>query len=52
MAETDSPPIHPARSREHVQDSLKQALDADTLEMKNYHIRRALQYSVIQTGWP
>jgi hypothetical protein len=50
MTQTDSPPIPSARAREHVQDSLRQALDADTLEMKNYYIRHALQYSVIQTG--
>lgn len=51
MTQTDSPPIAPARARDRVQDSLKQALAADTPEMKNYHIRRALQYSVVHTGW-
>ncbi len=50
MAQTKSPPIDRKRARKHVQDSLRQALEADTPEMKNYYIRRALQYSVIQTG--
>ena len=51
MAQTKSPPIDRKRARKHIQDSLRQALEADTPEMKNYYIRRAMQYSVIQAGW-
>lgn len=31
-----------------MRDSLNAALEAETQEMKNYHIRHALQYCVIQ----
>jgi hypothetical protein len=33
---------------EQVHDSLTAAIEADTPEMKNYHIRHALQYCTIQ----
>jgi hypothetical protein len=32
---------------EEMEDCLEQALSADCRELKNYHIRRALQYRVI-----
>lgn len=40
-------PIDQKASIEQTQDCLSQALTADTAKMKNYHIRRALQYCVI-----
>lgn len=48
MTQTHSPTVDQERLREQIHDSLTAALEADTPEMKNYHIRHALQYCVIQ----
>jgi hypothetical protein len=48
MTQTHSPTIDNDRLREKAEDSLTQALEADTPAAKNYHIRQALQYCTIQ----
>lgn len=48
MTRTHSPTVDQENLREQVHDSLNAALEADTEKMKNYHIRNALQYCVIQ----
>jgi hypothetical protein len=49
MTVTRSESLDRAALGEQVQDCLDQALVADDQELKNYHIRRALQYWVILT---
>lgn len=49
MTQTRSPTVNQETLTEQIRDALDQALEADTQRMKNYHIRSALQYCVIQT---
>lgn len=50
MAQTRSPSIDQERRSEQVQDHLYQALEAETPAEKNYHVRCALQYCVIESA--
>lgn len=49
MTQTHSPTIEQETLTEQLQATLDQALEAETQRMTNYHIRRALQYCIIQT---
>jgi len=48
MAGTSSE-SEPVDSTAKIRDSLEQALDAEKPEQKDYHIRTALQYCLIQS---
>lgn len=47
MSESRSSTVDHQHLSGQVQEILNEALEADTVEMKNYHIRRALQYRVM-----
>lgn len=47
MTKTRSSEVDQQQISERVEEILNQAVESDTPEMKNYHIRRALQYRVI-----